>query len=138
MPIKQGVASVGAQGRGGKTCQSGQIALRLFRGCGEDSEDVSIRADCAPSTPGCTGRQVVLFAVSCTGIADLENLKDKCGAAELASMDDDAKIPDRIGDLFINQNIGKTQLLIIFRFPSTTFFIIPANLLILIFLLHIY
>ncbi|KAK0169542.1 hypothetical protein PV328_011908, partial [Microctonus aethiopoides] len=65
--LLRGIASVGAQGRGGKTSQSGQIALRLFRGCGEDSVDVSIRADCAPSTPGCTGRQVVLLAVSCTG-----------------------------------------------------------------------
>ncbi|KAK0169649.1 hypothetical protein PV328_011750 [Microctonus aethiopoides] len=35
----------------------------VFRGCGEDSIDVSIRADCAPSTPGCTSRQVALLAV---------------------------------------------------------------------------
>ncbi|KAK0074373.1 hypothetical protein PV326_012507 [Microctonus aethiopoides] len=35
----------------------------VFRGCGEDSIDVSIRADCAPSTPGCTSCQVVLLTV---------------------------------------------------------------------------
>ncbi|KAK0078097.1 hypothetical protein PV326_009593 [Microctonus aethiopoides] len=35
----------------------------VFRGCGEDSIDVSTRASCAPSTPGCTSREVVLLAV---------------------------------------------------------------------------
>ncbi|XP_011311180.1 prefoldin subunit 4 [Fopius arisanus] len=38
---------------------------------------------------------------------DLKNLEDACD--ELALMDDDAKIPYRIGDLFVNQDLEKTQ-----------------------------
>ncbi|KAK0090282.1 hypothetical protein PV325_001513 [Microctonus aethiopoides] len=38
---------------------------------------------------------------------DLKSLEDACD--ELALMDDDAKIPYRIGDLFVNQDLEKTQ-----------------------------
>ncbi|KAH0553308.1 probable prefoldin subunit 4 [Cotesia glomerata] len=38
---------------------------------------------------------------------DLKNLQD--ASDELALMDDDAKIPYRIGDLFVSQDVEKTQ-----------------------------
>ncbi|CAD6215715.1 GSCOCG00000526001-RA-CDS [Cotesia congregata] len=39
---------------------------------------------------------------------DLKNLQD--ASDELALMDDDAKIPYRIGDLFVSQDVEKTQV----------------------------